>query len=236
MLIPTATEPRLRVIDPPGSVPVKAIVMVLHGGSETGRQRAHRLRLAYLRMLPFGTNLAASTVDDGVAVWLLRYRYRGWNAPHEDPIEDARWALARARERHPGVPVVLVGHSMGGRVALRVAGDEAVAGVCALAPWTPSGEPVDQLAGRTVLIAHGDRDTTTLPADSYAYALRAKEITDSVCRLTVRGEGHALLRKAGVWTALVRSFTKGVLGLEPLDDKITEALRKPSPDGLDVMV
>jgi len=36
----------------------------------------------------------------------------------------------------------LVGHSMGGRTALRCAADQAVVGVCALAPWIEPGEPV----------------------------------------------------------------------------------------------
>lgn len=212
---------------------VRAVVLLLHGGQEESKAPASRWQPAYLRMTPFG--LAMRHVR-GLAVWQLCNRYRGWNAPDLDPVADARWALDAVRRDHPGVPVVLVGHSMGGRVALRVADDDAVTGVCALAPWTPEGEPVDQLAGRTVFIAHGDRDRTTDPALSFAYAERAKAVTESVARFEVRGEAHALLLRYREWTRLVRAFTLGMLGVVELDREIAEALAKPSPDGLAVPV
>lgn len=189
-------------------------------------------QLAYLRMVPFAADIGRR--GRGVAVYLLRNRYRGWNSPTEHPVEDARWALARIGERHGGVPVALVGHSMGGRVALRVAGDRDVVGVCALAPWTVRGEPVEQLAGRAVLIAHGDRDRTTEPGLSYRYAERARRVTDRVARFHVHGEGHAMLRKAGAWTRLTTGFALGVLGTQPLDPVVANAWRQPAPDGLRV--
>lgn len=102
-------------------------------------------------------------------------------------MQDARWALAQLRDHHPDVPVFLLGHSMGERVALRVADDPAVVAVCVLAPWTREGEPVRQLAGRSVLIAHGDRERMTDPRLSYRFAVRAKEATDRVCRFEVLG-------------------------------------------------
>lgn len=210
------------------------MVLVLHGGEERSTAAAHRFRPAYLRMLPFAHDLARSGRRDGLGVWLLRYRHRGWNSPDLDPVVDARWALEQLRRHHPGVPVVLVGHSMGGRVALHVAGDPAVVGVCALAPWTPAGDPVEQLAGRTVLIAHGDRDTVTEPGLSHAYALRARQVSDAVCRFEVRGESHALLRRAGEWRRLVRGFTLGVLGITEPDPAIAAALVQPAPAGLNV--
>lgn len=226
------TEPRLRKLGATG-VDVRAAVLVLHGGQEDSTAPAAPWQPAYVRMIPFARDLRRAP---GVAVWLLCNRYRGWNAPDLDPVADARWALARLRAEYPGVPVALVGHSMGGRVALRVADDPAVAGVCALAPWTPEGEPVAQLADRTVLIAHGDRDRMTDPALSYTYAERAKEVTDAVARFDVRGEGHALLRRYRAWTSLVRRFTLGVLGVAEVDREIAEALAKPAPDGLRVPV
>jgi len=53
------------------------------------------------------------------------------------PDADARWALAQVRASYGAVPVVLLGHSMGARTAVRVADDPAVVGVVALAPWFP---------------------------------------------------------------------------------------------------
>ena len=212
---------------------VRAAVLVLHGGQENSTVPATRRYPAYWRMIPFARDLSRAP---GVAVWQVRNTYRGWNEPDLHPVTDARRALDELRRTHPGVPVVLVGHSMGGRVGLRVADDPAVVGVCALAPWTPEGEPVAQLAGRTVLIAHGDRDRTTDPALSYTYAERAKEVTDEVARFDVRGEAHALLRRYHEWTRLVRRFTLGVLEVVPLDPDIAEALAKPTPNGLRVLV
>lgn len=212
---------------------VRGVVLVLHGGQEASKEPATVLYPAYWRMIPFTRNLRRVP---HLAVWQLCNTYRGWNAPELDPVADARRALEEIRRTHPDVPVALVGHSMGGRVALRVADDPRVVGVCALAPWTPEGEPVAQLAGRTVLIAHGDRDQTTDPALSYAYAERAKAVSDRVARFDVRGEAHALLLRYPEWTRLVRRFTLGVLGALPLDQAIVDAMAKPAPDGLSVPV
>jgi len=202
--------PRIQVLNPRG--PVRAVVLVLHGGQEESTARAHRSRPAYLRMVPFALDLWRAGRRRGVAVWLLCYRYRGWNKPDLHPVADARWALAEIRERYGEVPVVLVGHSMGARVALRVADEPGVVAVCALAPWTTAKDHVDQLAGKAVLIAHGDRDTTTKPADSYAYAERARLVNSSVRLLDIAGEGHTMLRRPRLWTLLVRRFVLGALG------------------------
>lgn len=225
-------EPRLRKLGASGA-DVRAAVLVLHGGQENSTAPAAPWHPAYLRMIPFARDLRRAP---GVAVWQLCNRHRGWNAPDLDPVADARWALDRLRAAYPDVPVALVGHSMGGRVALRVADDPAVVGVCALAPWTPDGEPVGQLAGRTVLIAHGDRDRMTDPALSYTYAERAKVVTDAVARFDVLGDAHAMLNRYGEWTRLVRRFTLGVLGVVDVDRDIAEALAKPAPAGLGVPV
>lgn len=226
-------EPKLSIRGPNG-VAVRAVVLVLHGGSTSSKARASRFLPAYLRMLPFARDLRRHGRDVGVAVWLLCNRFRGWNKPDLDPVVDARWALAEIRRKHPEVPIAVVGHSMGGRVALRVADDSAIVGVCALAPWTPENERADQLAGQTVLIAHGLRDTMTDPDLSHAYAVRAKAVTDNVCRFELCGEGHAMLRRYREWTLLVRRFVLGALGVTAVDHAIVAALAKPAPDGLSV--
>ncbi len=229
--MPLTPQPHVEPIGRPVEHP-SALVLVLHGGRAHGHDRAHALRLAYLRMEPFARMLADTGRERGLAVWMVRYRYRGWNAPAMDPVHDTEWALDEARRRHPGVPVVLLGHSMGARAALYAAGHPSVVAVCALAPWLDGTDPVDQLAGRTVLIAHGDRERMTDPRESYAYAVRAKRITTRVCRFDVFGDGHAMLRRARDWSSLVRRFVFGELGIEPPDPEIANALRQPAPDGL----
>jgi pimeloyl-ACP methyl ester carboxylesterase len=185
----------------PGSG-ARAVVLVLHGGSAESHAPGRR-GLAWLRMVPFAHGLRAP----GVAVWTLRYRYRGWNEA-EDPLADARWALTEARRLHPGAPIVLVGHSMGGRVALRLAGEPDVAGVCALAPWIEPGEPWRPVSA-TILIAHGDADRVTDPVASAAYGARI-----DASFVPVPGETHGLLHRPVFWQRLVTGFVTSVLGAD----------------------
>jgi pimeloyl-ACP methyl ester carboxylesterase len=222
-------RPRVQPIGTSGGTPA-GLVLVLHGGQSRSYRNPHPLGAAYLRMLPFALAMAAR--GSGPAVWLVRYRFRGWNAPAMDALLDTEWALEHAASRHPNVPVVLVGHSMGGRAALRAAGHSSVVATAALAPWLDESDPVEQLAGRTVLIAHGDRDRTTDPAESLDYAVRARAVTDRVCRFDVHGDGHAMLRRARDWNSLVHRFVFGELGIEPEDPEITNALHQPVPAGL----
>lgn len=210
-----------------------AAVLVLPGGRARSRERASRANLAYRRMVPIAAGLHRATRGRPVPVWLLRYRYRGWNEPDLDPVQDARWALARLRDRHPGARVVLVGHSMGARTALRIADEPEVTAVCALAPWIEPGEPVDHLRGRSVLLAHGDRDRWTDPEASHRYAVRAKAVTAATCRFVVHGSGHPMLRRRADWNGLVRRFVVGALDATP-DPLIAEAVNAPAPRGLSV--
>lgn len=205
-----------------------ALVLVLHGGRAHSRESGERKRLTYRRMVPFARALSRG----GPAVHLLRYRYRGWNAPARDALRDAQWALGELAERFPGVPVVLVGHSMGGRAALGAAAGPNVVAVCALAPWLDGSDPVHQLDGRTVLIAHGDRERWTDPGESFRYAVRAKERGVRICRFDVPGAGHFMIARSRVWHDLVTRFVLGVLHIEPEDPAIANALRQPPPHGL----
>ncbi|MPY96977.1 MAG: alpha/beta fold hydrolase [Actinophytocola sp.] len=212
---------------------VRAVALVLHGGAENGHDRIHPWSHAYLRMVPFARALHRAGRADGLEVRLLRNRVRGWNKPHLHPVHDAREALAEIRRDHPDVPIVLVGHSMGGRVALRVADDPSVVAVCALAPWTTEKDWVVPVTDVRVLIAHGTQDVITVPAASLEYAQRAGAVTD-VVRAEVQREGHALLRRPGIWTRLVLEFTLDAAGLparnghrEPL---LTRAWDLPAPD------
>lgn len=202
-------EPTLQVTLPHG--PVRALAMVLHGGRSHGTGRVRALQLAVLRMLPFAKALRRAGSGQGLAVVRLRFAQRGWNGAAQAPLADARWALAELDRRFPGIPVGLVGHSMGGRTALYVAGHPNVRAVVALAPWLEPGDPTDQLAGRRLLIAHGDLDRMTSPSASAGYARAAAEVAEAVSYVSVRADRHAMLRRGRVWYQLTTGFLLGVL-------------------------
>lgn len=209
----TRSEPTLLVDDAAG--PVRGVALVLHGGRSRSHLPVTGVQLAVLRMRPFVTALRRHG-RAGLVVAQVRYRVRGWNGAERSPVPDTLWALDRLANRFPDVPVALVGHSMGGRAALYAAGHDAVRSVVGLAPWIEPGDPVDPVAGRRVLIVHGDADRMTDPRASASFARHAVPIAESVTFVSVAGERHAMLRRAGLWHDLAAGFVAAtVLGLSP---------------------
>ena len=222
------TLPRLEPVGAPPARPA-AVVLVLHGGQAHSTESGERKGLAYRRMLPFARDARPRAAWPSTCC--------GTGCAGGTPPRATRCSTPGGpRPRWPSgtraIPVVLLGHSMGGRAALGAAGAPNVTAVCALAPWLDGSDPVAQLAGRTVLIAHGDRERYTDPAASYAYAVRAKAAGVAICRFDLPGAGHFMLTRLGDWNALVRRFVLGVTGIEPLDPVIANALAQPAPQGL----
>lgn len=210
--LPDPGQPRLSVADATG--PLRGVALVLHGGRATSRTPVRSRHLAVLRMRPFASSLRRHA-GEGLAVAGLQYRVRGWNGSDRSPVPDTLWALDQLAERFPGVPIALVGHSMGARAAIHAAGHAAVRSVVALAPWI-DGDDVAALAGRRVLIAHGDADRTTDPRASAAFARRAEQVAAAVSYVRVVGERHAMMRRAAVWHGLATGFVVGtILGETP---------------------
>jgi dienelactone hydrolase len=212
------SEPQLSV--DAGQQRAEAVVLVLHGGRELSSDPVRARQLAVLRMLPFARRLSQRG-RGRVAVARLRYASRGWNASAGSaaPIRDADWALRQLTERFPDLPIGLLGHSMGGRTALRVGGHPQVRGIAALAPWLPTGEPVGQLAGRRVLLMHGSADRMTSPSATADFASRIEAAGASVSLVSVYGEGHAMLRRARLWHEMSAQFVLSTVlpGFRPAD-------------------
>jgi len=199
------------LLERPASGQTAAVVLVLYGGRATSSEPSRPWHLSAARMVPFARMLYGWGRDRGVAVCTVRYRVRGWNGSQLSPVHDARWALEEIRRRHGDVPVVLVGHSMGGRTAMRVADAPTVVAAIGLAPWLPRGEPVDAVRGRRVLVVHGTADRWTSPAESLLWCERARPLTSGMRRLEVSGAGHFMLRRVRLWNSVTCLFVQDAL-------------------------
>ncbi len=211
----------------------KAVVVVLPGGKADSFDLADSRQLAAVRMTPIARALSRLGAGKGLAVWMVRYRYRGWNGEQMSPVADTRWALEEVRRRHGDVPVVLVGHSMGGRTAMRAADDASVRAVVGLAPWLPDGEPVEPLRDRVVLIAHGNMDTVTSPRASRRFARRAASIASQLGFVSVYGDTHAMLFRWRAWHRVTTQFVLGIVGIAPMSARLQRALDRGA-DGIAV--
>lgn len=186
----------------------EAVVLVLHGGREASTEPVSAYQLSVLRLIPFARRISAHG-GSRVAVARLRYRQRGWNAePGQPPapVADAQWALQELRDRFGNLPFGVVGHSMGGRTALRVAGEPQLRAVVGLAPWLPPGEPIAQLTGRQVLLVHGTADRMTDPRGTAAFATRLEQEQVPVTLVRIEGGRHAMLRRPRLWHELAAQF------------------------------
>jgi alpha-beta hydrolase superfamily lysophospholipase len=207
---------------PPG-VSTKGVVLVAHGGQASSTAPTSALQPAVLRMIPVAAAIRQGVRGSGAVVRRPRFRVRGWNGAQASPVGDLNDTLDAIEAEFGPVPVVLVGHSMGARAAVRAAGHPAVSAVAGLAPWLPPGEPAGQLAGRRVLLAHGTADSITSPAETWAFLEQARAITE-VAAVEVRDGDHPMLRRARLWHAIAAEFARAALALPPADRALDAAL------------
>lgn len=182
-----------------------AIVLLLHGGGEEGETPVTWWMPPVLRMLPFAWAIRR-TAGRRVGVVRLKNEKFGWNGAERSPMTGARWALSEIRRQRPGAPIVLVGHSMGGRVALNLMDEPDVVAVAALAPWIVAADGVHGHAGQHALLMHGLDDNVTDPRLTERYAAELRERGVDVQWAPVEGEGHAMLRRATRWHRDVARF------------------------------
>lgn len=189
------TEPLLTRYDAPGRS--EAVILMLHGGKPRSVQPVDGRSASWRRSAWMQRSIAARAHEAGTGVWLARYVERGWNGG--DRVADARWALDRVRAEHGDVPVVLLGHSMGARVAVHVADDPSVVGVVGLAPWWSAQDPVHTLAGRSLVAAHGRRDRITSYAETRRYVERARDVAADATLHDMGALGHYMLTGVDRW-------------------------------------
>jgi len=204
-------EPALTRYDAPpeiGGRP-RGVLLMLHGGKPRSQRVVNGRSASWRRSLVMQREIAWNAQALGLSTWLLRHRVAGWNGPADpSPVPDARWALERIRAEYAELPVVLLGHSMGARTAIRVADDPSVVGVVALAPWFPHDEPVHALGVKPLIAFQGRRDRITSYAETAAFIARA----GAGARLVDLGPvGHYMLRARSVWNEAALSAASAMV-------------------------
>lgn len=194
---------------PRSVVPGDLIALMLHGGSPSSITPVTRLHPPTLVMVPFAAALVRRT-HGRVRPAQLRYAVQGWNGVRRSPVVDARWALDELSQRFPGTPIALVGHSMGGRVALELAPDERVRAVVALAPWYAEGYPAASFLDTPLLVLHGDQDRITDARTSEELVRRVQALGGDATFESLH-DSHAMLRRPTQWHARAAAFLSAQL-------------------------
>lgn len=176
-------------------------VVCLNGGSARERPGDWSATLEYLvrRLAPCFPDL--SFVE-------LRYRIKSWKRL-DFCIEDGLAALEAVASRGAR-ECVLLGFSMGGAVAISVAGHPAVSAVIGLAPWIPPELDVSGLHGKRLTVVHGRLDGVLpgIPGVQPGKTLRGLE------RIREQGvEVNHTLIPAGLHGVAIRAPWGGLLPL-----------------------
>ncbi|WP_307851700.1 alpha/beta hydrolase [Williamsia sp. CHRR-6] len=185
-------------------------MLVLPGGTDFSYRPFSWRSPSALRMYPFTLSIAAR-FGGRVAVEQAEYRVYGWNGEQASPMPYARAALDRLAARHPGVPIHLIGHSMGGRVGAHLAGDPRVHGLLALAPWWQYADW--RFIGRSVRVVamHGTADTRTFARRTEHGVAELLRAGVDATYIPVANGGHAMLDHIGDWHRTAMGFVSTAL-------------------------
>ncbi len=180
-------------------------VLVLPGGKPESTLASRAWQLANLRMTLLARSLR-HRLGDGVTVRQVQYRLRGWNGAQFDALRDARMALEDIREEFDAAKIVVVGHSMGARVAVHLAADGDVGAVVALAPWWPRNDADLVPTSCRLLVLHGTADTRTDPGSSRAQTRHARDRGVDAQWVAMVDADHSMIRDWQRWHRLTAEF------------------------------
>jgi dienelactone hydrolase len=168
--LPSGAE--LRVTGPPGA---KVGVVCVNGGQGGEVEGTWSASIEWLvqRLAPRFPQVAFGEV---------RYRIKSWKRL-DWCVEDAREAVGAVAARR----TLLLGFSMGGAVALQVAGEPSVEVVLGLAPWLPERLSLEPLRGRRLRVIHGSLDRW-LPGIPGVSPAGSRQAFDRALALGAEGE------------------------------------------------
>lgn len=190
------------------------LVVMLHGGAEHGEAPVDHRSLALRRTRWMFRSISEELVRAGIGVGLLRFSVKGWNAAPgrlPSPVADARLAVSDLHAAFDDVPIVLLGHSMGARTAAQAADQPGVVGVVGLAPWFPADDPVEALAGKHLVAAHGRRDRITSARATRRFVDRASAVVEEARFIDMGGLGHYMLTGVDLWNRIAVTESQAIL-------------------------
>lgn len=186
----------------------RGVVLMLHGGEVDDVRPLRRWDPSAVVMRVMTEKLAERQPD--LAFVRLLNAVGGWNEPIRSPVADAQWALMRLRQLYPGLPIAVVGHSMGGRTAFELAGTQPLAALVGLAPWLADGYGESRFLGLPTLIVHGKADTVTRQDASADLVRRIRVAGGTAGFLSVPG-WHSLGFRPAIWQRQVAAFLEHYL-------------------------
>ncbi len=193
--------------------PPEVLVLVLPGGTDRSYRPFRPWQGSALRMYPFTWSIRLR-FGRSVVVRQVRYRVYGWNGGQASPMPYARAQLDELGRAHPGVPIVVIGHSMGGRAGAQLAADPRVVGLLALAPWWQYADWCHIHDRVRVVAIHGTADERTYPHRT------EKGIGELVARgvdaafIPVHDGDHAMLDHIGLWQRAALEFVGRFVGYD----------------------
>ena len=183
----------------------RGVAVLMHGASFGFAGMPSWMAPAPYRMQLFESPIIDRTAGR-VSVLRLRYPDRDLRSVFRGALRDTAAALEHIRRTAPQARIGLIGHSNGGRVALRLSSDARVDAVAALAPWLSPADRINPRPGVPVLLMHGGLDVVTSPQLTTQLAARLARKGVDVDHETVAGENHYLLASSAHWHDRVASF------------------------------